>query len=48
MAKIPSYSGVDFNNKSVLRTTPIIQRTIENRVSTQNPPSTTPSPRGHA
>ena len=45
MADYPSYNGIGSSSKTVLRTT---RKEPETRVSTQNPPSSTPSPRGHA
>lgn len=45
MADNPSYNGIGSSKKPVLRTT---RREPENRVSTQRPSPSTPSPRGHA
>lgn len=45
MADNPSYNGIGSSSKTVLRTT---RKETETRVSTKNPPSSTPSPRGHA
>lgn len=45
MADIPSYNGIGSSSKTVLRTT---RKEPENRVSTQRPAPSTPSPRGHA
>lgn len=44
----PSYNGVRPANRTVLRIHPKQPETPETRVTTQNPPTTTPSPRGHA
>ena len=41
----PSFNGIGSREKTVLRETP---KEPENRVTTQNPKPTTPSPRGHA
>ena len=41
----PSYNGVRPTNRTVLRIHP---KQPETRVTTQNPPTTTPSPRGDA
>ena len=45
MADNPSYNGIGSSSKTVLRTT---RKEPENRVSTQRPAPSTPSPRGHA
>ena len=45
MTDNPSYNGIGSSSKTVLRTT---RKEPETRVSNQNPPSSTPSPRGHA
>lgn len=45
MADNPSYNGIGSSSKTVLRTT---RKETENRVSTQRPVPSTPSPRGHA
>ena len=45
MVANPSYNGIGSSKKTVLRTT---RREQENRVSTQRPSPSTPSPRGHA
>lgn len=48
----PSYNGVGFPEKTVLRTAPNKKQTSEtqpeNKVSTQQPTPYTPSPRAHA
>lgn len=45
MSDNPSYNGIGSSSKTVLRTT---RKETENRVSTQRPAPSTPSPRGHA
>lgn len=45
MAETPSYNGIGSRSKTVLRTT---RKEIENKVTTQRPAPSTPSPRGHA
>ena len=45
MADTPSYNGIGSPAMTALRTTP---KKPENRVSTQRPAPSTPSPRGHA
>ena len=45
MADNPSHNGIGSSSKTVLRTT---RKQTENRVSTQRPAPSTPSPRGHA
>ncbi len=45
MTDTPSYNGIGSRSKTVLRTTRI---ETENRVTTQRPVPSTPSPRGHA
>lgn len=45
MSNTPSYSGLGSSSKTVLRTTP---KQPEEKVTTQRPAPSTPSPRGHA
>lgn len=45
MSDKPSYNGIGSSSKTVLRTT---LKETENRVTTQKPSPSTPSPRGHA
>mgnify|MGYP004576570197 CR=1 len=45
MANNPSYNGIGSSSKTVLRTIP---KEHEDRVTTQRPAPSTPSPRGHA
>jgi hypothetical protein len=45
MSYTPSYSGLGSSSKTVLRTTP---KQPEEKVTTQHPTPSTPSPRGHA
>lgn len=45
MDNSPSFNGIGSSNRTVLRITP---KEHETKVTTQNPPSSTPSPRGHA
>lgn len=45
MVDNPSYNGIGSSSKTVLRTTP---EEREDRVTTQRPAPSTPSPRGHA
>lgn len=45
MADTPSYNGIGSRSKTVLRTT---RKETENKVSTQRPAPSIPSPRGYA
>lgn len=45
MAFNPSHNGIGPSNKTVLRTT---RKETEEKITTQNPTPSTPSPRGHA
>lgn len=45
MTETPSYNGIGSRSKTVLRTT---RKETENRVTTQRPAPSIPSPRGHA
>ena len=45
MTDFPSYNGIGSLSQTVLRTT---RKETENKVTTQRPAPSTPSPRGHA
>ena len=50
MADNPSYNGVRSTNstRTVLRKYPTVPKKEDNKVTTQRPAPSTPSPRGHA